>query len=92
MKYVLFVDYRDSRQLLDEDCRSMINAYSVMKAQTISEAMIEADGKFNPDTMELVKIMEKDNGPRTFKAIMERDCNGWQKAEIEHFVSMHEIV
>lgn len=84
MKYVLFVEYRDARQLLDEDCQPIINAYAVMKAQTISEAMIEADGKFKPDTMELFKIMEKDNGPRIFKAIMERDSNGWQKAEIEH--------
>ena len=81
MKYVLYVDYRDVCQLLDEDCQFMINAYSVMKAQTIAEAMSEADGKFNPDTMELVKIMEKGNEPRTFKAIMERDSNGWQKAE-----------
>lgn len=52
MKYVLYIDYRSGRS-------SVGYAYRPLKAENLGEAIIEADGLFDPRVMYLVRIMVK---------------------------------
>ena len=53
MKYVLYVDYRASYKPLTSE-------YRKLEAKTLSDAILEADAQYNPDTMYLMRIMVKD--------------------------------
>lgn len=52
MKYVLYIDYRSGRS-------SVAYAYRPLKAENLGEAIIEADGLYDPRAMYLVRIMVK---------------------------------
>lgn len=52
MKYVLYIDYRSGRS-------SVGYAYRPLKAENLGEAIIEADGLYDPRDMYLVRIMVK---------------------------------
>lgn len=91
MKYVLYIDYRC-------EYKPMTYEYIPMEAQTIEDAIIEADEKHNPDTMYLIKIMKKvgrvesvERGIRAqaFEAIMEKRSRRWYKAETKHIVAYY---
>ena len=53
MKYVLYIDYRASYKPLTSE-------YRKLEAKTLSNAILEADKQYNPDTMYLMRIMAKD--------------------------------
>lgn len=52
MKYVLYIDYRATY-------KPMYSEYRPMEAKTLAEAIVEADATHNPETMYLIRIMEK---------------------------------
>lgn len=53
MKYVLYIDYR-------ADYKPLTYEYKGLEAKTLTDAIIEADALYNPDTMYLMRIMVKD--------------------------------
>ena len=85
MKYIIYIDYSASYKPLTAE-------YRPLAAKTIGEAIVEADAIHNPDTMYLIRIMEK-NGKiekvgggvktQTYTAIMEKRSK-WRMAECEH--------
>lgn len=52
MKYVLYIDYSASY-------KPMYSEYRKLEAKTLTEAILEADAQYNPDTMYLMRIMVK---------------------------------
>ena len=52
MKYVLYIDYSASY-------KPMTSEYRKLDAKTLSDAILEADAQYNPDTMHLMRIMVK---------------------------------
>ena len=52
MKYVLYIDYRANYKPLTSE-------YRKLDAKTLSDAILEADAQYNPDTMYLMRIMVK---------------------------------
>ena len=79
MKYVLYIDYR-------ANYKPMYSEYKPLKAKNIKEAIIEADAMHNPETMYLIRIMEKtgkvekvesDVKAQTYTAIMEKRSTKW---------------
>ena len=86
MKYILYVDYRASY-------KPMTSEYRPMNAKNIAEAIIEADAAHDPETMYLIRVMEKngkietverDVKAQTYKAIMEKRSTKWAAQESEH--------
>ena len=53
MKYVLYIDYRANYKPLTSE-------YRKLEVKTLSDAMLEADKQYNPDTIYLMRIMVKD--------------------------------
>lgn len=52
MKYVLYIDYSASY-------KPMCSEYRKLEAKTLTEAILEADAQYDPDTMYLLRIMTK---------------------------------
>ena len=52
MRYVLYIDYKASYKPLASE-------YRKLDAKTLVEAILEADGQYNPDTIYLMRIMVK---------------------------------
>lgn len=86
MKYILYIDYSASY-------KPMTSEYCAMNAKNIAEAIIEADAIHNPNTMYLIRIMEKrgkieklggDIKVQTYTAIMEKRSTKWAAAETNH--------
>lgn len=89
MKYVLYIDYRASY-------KPMYSEYRPMNAKTIAEAIIEADAIHDPETMYLIRIMEKtgkvekvEGGVKVqaYKAFMEKRSTKWAAQEHPHSVN-----
>ena len=85
MKYVLYVDYRASYKPLTSE-------YRKLEAKTLSEAILEADEQYNPDTMYLMRIMVKDGKTEkvesdikrtAYRAKLERRTR-WTEIDVEH--------
>ena len=85
MKYVLYIDYSASY-------KPMTSEYRKLEAKTLSDAMLEADAQYNPDTMYLMRIMEKadktekvesDIKRTTYRAKLERRAR-WTEIDVEH--------
>lgn len=88
MKYVLYIDYRASY-------KPMYSEYRPMDAKNMAEAVIEADKAHNPETMYLIRIMEKDGKvekvgggikAQTYTAIMEKRSTKWAAEGRDHSV------
>lgn len=86
--YVLYIDYSASY-------KPMTCEYRALNAKNIAEAIIEADANHNPETMYLIRIMEKngkvekvdrDVKAQTYTAIMEKRSTKWAAAERDHSV------
>lgn len=93
MKYVLYINYNASH-------KGMLWKYRAMTAKNIAEAVIEADAIYNQDTMDLIRIMEKQGKlekvesnvkAQTYTAIMEKRSTKWLAMErnhsVKHFMS-----
>lgn len=52
MKYVLYIDYR-------ADYKPLTYEYKKLEAKTLTDAILEADALYNPDTVCLMRIMVK---------------------------------
>ena len=90
MKYVLYVDYRASYKPLTSE-------YRTLAAKTLSDAMLEADAQYNPDTMYLMRIMvkagkaekvESDIKCTEYRAKLERRTR-WTETNAEHVVGYY---
>lgn len=94
-KYVICIDYRASY-------KPMTLEYRVLNANTMAEAVIEADEIHDQNTMYLVEIMEKngkvekvesDVKSQTYTAIMEKRSTKWAAMDrnhsAKHFVMNH---
>lgn len=86
--YVLYIDYSASY-------KPMTCEYRALNAKNIAEAIIEADANHNPETMYLIRIMEKngkvekvdrDVKAQTYTAIMEKRSTKWAASERDHSV------
>ena len=91
MKYVLYVDYRASYKPLASE-------YRKLEAKTLSDAMLEADAQYNPDTIYLMRIMVKDGKTEkvesdikrtAYRAELERRTR-WAETNAEHVVGYHQ--
>lgn len=87
-KYVLYIDYQASY-------KPMTCEYQALSAKNIAEAIIEADARYDSNTMYLIRIMEKrgkvekvESGVKaqTYISIMEKRSTKWAAAETEHNV------
>ena len=85
MKYVLYIDYRANYKPLTSE-------YRKLDAKTLSEAILEADAQYNPDTMYLMRIMAKDGKAEkvesdikriAYRAKLERRTR-WTETDAEH--------
>lgn len=79
MKYVIYIDYRASY-------KHMYSEYKPLAAKNIKDAIIEADAMHDPETMYLIRIMEKtgrvekvesDVKAQTYTAVMEKRSTKW---------------
>lgn len=93
MKYVLYIDYRASY-------KPMYSEYRPMNAKNMTEAVIEADAAHDPETMYLIRIMEKDGKAeklgggikaQVYTAIMEKRSTKWaaegRDHSVKHFIA-----
>nr|DAZ50330.1 MAG TPA: hypothetical protein [Caudoviricetes sp.] len=93
MKYVLYIDYRASY-------KPMYSEYRPMNAKNMTEAVIEADAAHDPETMYLIRIMEKDGKAeklgggikaQAYTAIMEKRSTKWaaegRDHSVKHFIA-----
>ena len=90
MKYVLYIDYSASY-------KPMTSEYRTLAAKTLSDAMLEADNQYNPDTMYLMRIMVKDGKTEkvesdikrtAYRAKLERRTR-WMETNAEHVVGYY---
>ena len=90
MKYVLYIDYSASYKALTSE-------YRKLEAKTLSDAMLEADKQYNPDTMYLMRIMvkagkaekvESDIKRTEYRAELERRTR-WTETNAEHVVGYY---
>ena len=90
MKYVLYIDYSASY-------KPMTSEYRKLEAKTLSEAILEADAQYNPDTMYLMRIMakagkaekvESDIKRTAYCAKLERRTR-WTETNAEHVVGYY---
>ena len=90
MKYVLYIDYSASY-------KPMTSEYRKLEAKTISDAIIEADAQYNPDTMYLMRIMAKDGKTEkvesdikraAYRAKLERRTR-WTEIDVDHVVGYY---
>ena len=88
MKYVLYIDYSASY-------KPMTSEYRPMSSKNIEEAIIEADAVHNPETMYLIRIMEKtgkvekvesDIKAQSYKTILEKRSTKWTAEGRDHSV------
>lgn len=91
MKYVLYIDYRC-------EYKPMTCEYRVMRAETMKDAVIEADRIHDRSIMYLIRIMEKSGRvenvgsgvkARTYAAVLEKRSTKWAKVESEHKVKRY---
>ena len=85
MKYVLYIDYRASYKPLTSE-------YRKLEAKTLSDAILEADAQYNPNTMYLMRIMVKDGKAEkvesdikctAYRAKLERRTR-WAEIDVDH--------
>lgn len=91
MKYVLYIDYRASYKPLTSE-------YRKLKAKTLSDAILESDVQYNPNTIYLMRIMvkagnaekvETDIKCTEYRAELERRTR-WAKIErVDHSVEYY---
>ena len=90
MKYVLYIDYRASYKPLTSE-------YRKLDGKTLSDAILEADAQYNPDTMYLMRIMvkagkaekvESDIKRTVYRAKFERRTR-WTETNAEHVVGYY---
>ena len=90
MKYVLYIDYSASY-------KPMTSEYRTLAAKTLSDAMLEADKQYDPDTMYLMRIMVKDGKSEkvesdikrtAYRATLERRTR-WAETDAEHVVGYY---
>lgn len=88
MKYVLYIDYRASY-------KPMYSEYKPLAAKNIKEAIIEADKMHDPETMYLIRIMDKtgkaekvesDVRAQTYVATLEKRSTKWAAMDGQHQV------
>ena len=90
MKYVLYIDYRTSYKPLASE-------YRKLEAKTLSDAMLEADKQYNPDTMYLMRIMVKDGKTEKVESDIKRTAyrvklerrTRWTETDVEHVVGYY---
>lgn len=87
MKYILYIDYRANYKPLTSE-------YCKLEAKTLSDAILEADKQYNPDTMYLMRIMVKDGKTEkvesnikctAYRAKLERRAR-WAETDTRHVV------
>ncbi len=94
MKYIIYIDYRASY-------KPMYSEYRPLTTKNIKEAAIEADAMYNPETMYLIRIMEKvgkvekvesDVKAQTYTAIMEKRSTKWATMDGEQtYNGQHQV-
>ena len=90
MKYVLYIDYCANYKPLTSE-------YRKLEAKTLSDAMLEADAQYNPDTMYLMRIMVKDGKAEKIESDIKRTAycaklerrTRWAKIDAEHSVGYY---
>ena len=90
MKYLLYVDYLASYKPLASE-------YRKLEAKTLSEAILEADAQYNPDTMYLMRIMAKDGKTEKVESDIKRTVyrvklerrTRWAETDAEHAVGYY---
>ena len=90
MKYVLYIDYRASYKPLTSE-------YHKLEAKTLSNAILEADKQYNPDTMYLMRIMVKDGKTEKVESDIKRTAyrvklerrTRWTETDVEHVVGYY---
>ena len=90
MKYVLYIDYSATYKPLTSE-------YRKLEAKTLSDAILEADKQYDPDTMYLMRIMAKDGKTEkvesdikrtAYRAELERRTR-WTETNAEHVVGYY---
>ena len=90
MKYILYIDYSASY-------KPMTSEYRKLEAKTLSDAILEADAQYNPDTMYLMRIMVKDGKAEkvesdikrtVYRAKFERRTR-WTETNAEHIAGYY---
>ena len=90
MKYVLYIDYSASY-------KPMASEYHKLEAKTLSDAMLEADKQYNPDTMYLMRIMVKDGKTEKVESDIKRTAyrvklerrTRWTETNAEHVIGYY---
>ena len=90
MKYVLYIDYRTSYKPLTSE-------YRKLEAKTLSNAILEADKQYNPDTIYLMRIMTKDGKTEKVESDIKRTAyrvklerrTHWTETDVEHVVGYY---
>ena len=90
MKYVLYIDYRASYKPLTSE-------YRKLEAKTLSDAILEADAQYNPNTMYLMRIMVKDGKAEKVESDIKRTVylakferrTRWTETNAEHIAGYY---
>ena len=90
MKYILYIDYSASY-------KPMTSEYRKLDAKTLSDAILEADTQYNPDTMYLMRIMVKDSKAEKVESDIKRTAyrakferrTRWAETNAEHVVGYY---
>lgn len=89
MKYILYIDYQVGH-------KSSSYEYRPLSAKTEFKAIAEADAIYDPDTMYLIRIMQKDGKSQqvesnvksqAFTAVMEKRSTKWAACDTDHRVN-----
>ena len=90
MKYILYIDYSASS-------KPMTSEYRKLEAKTLSDAILEADAQYNPNTMYLMRIMVKDGKVEKVESDIKRTAYRakferrprWAETNAEHVVGYY---
>ena len=90
MKYILYIDYSASY-------KPMTSEYLKLDAKTLSDAILEADAQYNPNTMYLMRIMVKDGKAEKVESDIKRTAyrakferrTRWTETNAEHIVGYY---
>ena len=85
MKYILYIDYSASY-------KPMTSEYRKLEAKTLSDAILESDKQYNPDTMYLMRIMVKDGKAEKVESDIKRTAyrakferrTRWAEIDVDH--------
>ena len=93
MKYVLYIDYR-------ANYKPLASEYRKLDAKTLSDAILESDKQYNPDTMYLMRIMVKDGKAEKVESDIKRTAyrakferrTRWTETNAEHIVGYYKAL